>query len=96
MMPTSVTVKFKKLSIFQNLNKAEQLAVREERRGAASRVVDTGGCVRMVVVLLRKVLLSMRYRRLRWEGDREYGGGDSLLRRMIVSLNMGSWEDGWG
>ena len=57
MMPTSVTVKFKKLSIFQNLNKAEQLAVRAERRGAASRVVDTGGCggrgpVNMVVVIV--------------------------------------------
>ena len=50
MMPNSVIVNFRKLSIFQNLNKAEQLAVRAERRGAASRVVDTGGCVGMVVV----------------------------------------------
>ena len=62
-MSKSVIVKFKKMRIFQNLNKAEQLAVRAERRGAASRVVDTGGCVgmgtvRIVVVLLRRVCLQ--------------------------------------
>ena len=66
MMPNGVIVNFRKLSIFQNLNKAEQLAVRAERRGAASRVVDTGGCVmgtvNMVVVrggdsLLRRMIV---------------------------------------
>ena len=54
-------VKFQILQIFQNLNKAEQLAVRTERRGAASRVVDTGGCVmgtvNMVVVGLGGVIV---------------------------------------
>ena len=70
MMPNGVIVNFRKLSIFQNLNKAEQLAVRAERRGAASRVVDTGGCVGMGTV--RMVVV--------------------LLRRVIVSSNMGSWE----
>ena len=89
-------VNFQILQIFQNLNKAEQLAVRAERRGAASRVVDTGGCVmgiheEMVVIfikiLMRIVIVLMR-RFLNVMASR----GPIIIIVIMVQWLFGNWR----